>query len=63
MSKKFKIKKVSAKKFADQMPKNEIHYLEGGHKYRGEMKHCHYAWLNGELIGIIYNIEKFLKNK
>lgn len=52
-----KIVTFKASEFAKNLPKNKLHLLEGVH----EDKHCYYAWKNGKLLGIVYDLKIFKK--
>ena len=51
------ITKIKSKDFANKLPKNELWLLSG----INEHKNCYFAWYNGKLLGIIYNLDKFKK--
>ena len=54
---KIKLVELKASEFANGLPKNEIHYLQGMH----DKKLCYFAWYNGKQIGIIYDLDPFVK--
>lgn len=50
-----KIVKLESKNFASALPLDELDLLKGIHDDRA----CYFAWYNGKLLGIIYDLKIF----